>query len=437
MNEWNNDINNLFKRAAEEYPLKTGKGEWYKVEKNLRSKQIVIKTENGNNLVKRVGLFALIIFFIISGIIVSYHTGVQQPSSNYKSESKPKSAEPKKQTVLSGKKVSTEKQDQFQLKQNEKNPDIMSKKRNPTIKLQIKPEIVAKVGNYRINANNNSIYLNSSNLSSTTLDQPYTASHYIETTFPTERILNVYKPDKLISNTIIFDQQKTQAFLTLDAFDTNKKNNEYRNEPHKINMHLSSFFQRFYVGVTGSAELSKVKNSGYTNPGNSFSLVTGYQLNGNLSFETGIRRNNLYYKSFGTYYDRSKLNLTTSAEIVRVNGYNRISEIPFLMQYRFTGHSKNRFKLAAGTNLTILHQENYSYLVNRFGKSESIKREYNKTSAKLFSDLIFSAGHESYLGHNTVLSIEPFYRMPIRPTGNGNLSVTSIGANIGLIRYLN
>lgn len=432
MNEWDNDINNLFKRAAKEYPLKTGKGEWYKVEKNLYENNIATKSNTRYSFFRKNVLTAIIILLLIFGISVSYHSIFQPPSANTTAFNASELSHTKKQKLSSTNSATNEIQSQTNPNAKTAKKDFLNKPEYLSKAPINKSEIIPKSNSYLPIMANSDDYTYSNNISLLPIQQSEIVSNNFEKEISIVSLLAVNKPINPVCTSTMMDVQMPLALFNPDAVEINDK----ANEPHKIILKLSPFFHKFYIGLTGSAELSKVKNSGFTSPGNSFSLVTGYRLNTNLSVESGVRRNNLFYKSYGSYYDRSNLNLTSMAEIVNVNGYNRISEIPFLMRYHFTSHTKNSFTIAAGTNISILHQENYSYLVNRFGKSESISREYNKTSAKLFSNFIISAGHESYLVHNTTLRIEPYYKIPIRTTGNGNLAVTGMGANIGLITYL-
>lgn len=430
MKEWDNDIDNLYRRAAEEYPLKTGNGEWHKINNKLRAGNTadgVVRTtrRNRNIFIASIllALFAFGIYELISHqnvpIVATTLPGNQSlEQSVERAERDGENHSKQFQVPESGSETTTTNRSTGIITAQSKTDVSNSTSFENAIPASI-PE----------NYNKSVISLNDA----VHQTEPVTTEIYLKPKQVEQLCLRQAKPYTFSMLSQI--EQKQPALINYDKILLKNSFGKKEEKPIKLNLRLPPFFSRLYFGITGSPEFSKVKNSGFTTPGSSFGIVAGLQLNNQLSLETGVRRNNLFFKTFGHYYDRSKLNLNERAIITTINGYNRATELPFLLRYRSVSLSKNSFSIAGGTNLIISHQENYNYLVGKTDRSKNVSREYNKSPVRLFSNMLVSVGYERYLGLETALRIEPYYKLPLRGVGAGDLPVTSMGVHIGLIKY--
>ncbi len=439
MNEWDNDINNLFKRAAEEYPLKTGKGEWHKVEHKLSNKHTNALYEKKPNSFKKYSVLLAFLTIAFAGFIAwnQYYfdestakRALTQQTDAPKKIIKPQSTNHDSDTLnaLSNKSVAIK---NGKPSQHGASMDLehTNSQYNRAINSSIKDDITinaisAHLDKIKTSPGDVADLLKLSNYS---IDKDAAIEPIESLITPTNTLVS---PDRLSLSNIDQIHQPLNIDIANNFSYSRKKSTVLKSS-------LTPIIENMYMGLTASAEFSSVKKSGFTNVGSSFSLIAGYQFSNKLSFETGVRRNNIFYKSNGAYYDRSNFNLTDKAKIVSLRAYNRITEVPFMIRYSVTKSEKNNFSFAAGTNITILHQQNYTYEIDRYREKVSIYREYDKAPAKILSHLLISAGYDREITNNTKLRVEPYYKLPLRPMGAGNLSVTGFGASIGLIRYLN
>jgi hypothetical protein len=309
-----NHIDDLFRRASENYPLKTSEGNWDDVAAALSDKP-ALKTTAGNTSTGRRYLKTLIpvlILLMTGGAITMYminredtvkidavaktgQTIIHEPVSNMEKDHKLKEA--------------------IEELNNEK---ILSQ--NTGTENQQSPE---------------TNYLN------------YAASVNVKnknavTNIYTE-IDNVHTPNQLTA-TAENEMQKNKINIRKWRFETpiTKMNDPQKEiaEQNEIKLidrkpFLSVKQKSFYADMVLGSGYSEVKNQGMTRPGLDAGIRIGYRLNKKFAVESGIIFTQKRYYSSGAFFNMDKVESTMPAgmKVMELNGVSQLYEVPLKVKY--------------------------------------------------------------------------------------------------------
>ncbi len=194
---------------------------------------------------------------------------------------------------------------------------------------------------------------------------------------------------------------------------------------------------RFYAGVIGSPQFSLVQKQEAGKLGVAYGLISGYKLNNTVSAEIGLIRSHMYYHTSGQFFSRENLKLKNSTTIEKLNGYNKITSVPVSVRVNFQGKKQqDQFFATAGAATYFLHEESYDYTLNKAGNMAEVNRNYNKGKTRMFSNVVLSTGYEKKITEFGRLRVEPYYSIPVKGVGVGNVSVSSMGINVGYVTDL-
>ena len=193
--------------------------------------------------------------------------------------------------------------------------------------------------------------------------------------------------------------------------------------------------KRFYLGATLAPEISSVKHQSVTKPGFTGGFLAGYKVTDKLQVEIGMVLSHKYYYTKGKY---APPNIIRRGEqpVDNVNAFTSVTEIPLTVQYNFRNNGQSRTFVSAGTVSSLVHKDQYNFDYTKNGEERTGLRRYNKSSDNLFTNLQVSAGYETKLGSIGNVRIEPYYRLPLNGIGSANLPVTSAGINFGFTRFI-
>src|SRR5206468_8677376 len=111
-------------------------------------------------------------------------------------------------------------------------------------------------------------------------------------------------------------------------------------------------------------------------------------------------------------------------------------EIPLTVKYNF-GTKPNGWFSTAGVSSYLMKLEDYEYNYT-VGSSQpygSYKTFKNSTNNWL-SILHFSVGYSKQIGKIGTLRAEPYFKIPLKGLGVGQLPISSAGINIGFTRNI-
>lgn len=192
----------------------------------------------------------------------------------------------------------------------------------------------------------------------------------------------------------------------------------------------------FYAGIVLSPDFSTVKMQQMSKVGYNAGILIGYRFSARWSVETGALWEKKYYYSKGEYFNTGKINLPSGTVIDDVNGWCNMIDIPVLVKYNFSIRKDHSWFANAGLLSYIMNKESYTYKYTRYGNQYERGWDYKGSTRNWFSVIQLGLGYEHTLGRLGNLRVEPYIKLPVGGIGIGNLPVSSAGLNIGILKSI-
>lgn len=398
----NDDMDEVYRRAAEEYPLKTDSADWNAVVKKMLAR------EHGGTPVKKSRKhhkWILLLVFMVPGLWLG-NDYLKKDRGQYSSLNKeqPSNTNP----VIN---------DQPLPENTAPIDDIISLPRNLSF---AKKEIPARTV--------------------VTVQKPSEQSGQIDDNIATQRNEIIDLPPQPRKNERVVQEKNTARNENGNSNDVNTKYaaeniqdkivpspaNSKKIKPKKEN--------RFYIGITAGPDVSTVKLQSVKKIGFTKAVVLGYQVNKKISVETGIGWDTKYYHSDGKYFSVKNITLPAYARIRKLDGECKMLEIPVAMRYNISRYVKSNVSVSAGISSYIMKKENYTYTVERNNSVYPRKASYKNSSTDLFAVATAGMSYQHGLAKNVSVRVEPNIRIPLKGVGIGSLPITSAGISIGIIK---
>ncbi|CAN5806447.1 hypothetical protein BH10BAC2_BH10BAC2_19320 [soil metagenome] len=414
MRHINDNIEELFQKAAEEYPLRTGTPDWKGVQYKLFLQKTADKGKfNGNFRLPIQKWTTLVLLTMIplstaiTRLMFNTPTVVKNGLANVNipiSASYVSISEVKLNSRMSAKEEQTTPHeliaDYGYLNNNNDDSNGITFDTNTITSLQ-----EHFVNNYKLSFNQDEQL--SSKIRPVTDDNPLTFNNILTGNI----IPSILVTDKKTINLLVQNTNNTHSIKIKSTPNTN-----------------------FYAGIFAASELTNVRGQSFRKPGFNGGFLVGYDLNKRVQAEVGIVFSRKYYYSDGKYAAKNSLR-QDELEVGGVNIYSQITEIPVTLRYNFKNTIDNKLFAAAGGVVNIVNQERYNYGYTKNGHTKKGFKKYNESINNVFSNIQVSLGYEYKLGNIGYMRIEPYYRIPLNGIGTSNLPVTSVGINFGLIKH--
>jgi hypothetical protein len=194
--------------------------------------------------------------------------------------------------------------------------------------------------------------------------------------------------------------------------------------------HLSS---HGYIGVFGAPDFSTVRFQSMKGIGTTFGVLLGYSFNDRWAVESGLSMDRKKYYTAGEYF---KKEMPPGYTLLNVDGTCNMLEIPVNVRYNFSRGARMKWFATAGLSTYLMSKENYNYQYSTNWVTGDSNWSIHKPSQYWFSIINLSAGFEQRVGKIGNLRFEPYVRIPLSGIGTGKLPIVSGGLNIGLVRDL-
>ncbi|WP_153801084.1 outer membrane beta-barrel protein [Foetidibacter luteolus] len=191
----------------------------------------------------------------------------------------------------------------------------------------------------------------------------------------------------------------------------------------------------FYVGLFTGPDVSTVKAQRMS-LGYGTGVMLGYRFAGRWAVETGLFWDYKKYHTEGKHVNTEKLDLPYHSMVINADGVCYMFEIPVNVNYYFGKKTGYNWFVSAGSSSYIMNKEDYSYLYERYNNQYSGSRNYYTSSSDWFSMLNLSAGFEKQIGKSGKLRLQPYLRIPLRGVGIAQLPISSSGFYIGYTKKL-
>lgn len=189
-----------------------------------------------------------------------------------------------------------------------------------------------------------------------------------------------------------------------------------------------------YYGLVISPDITTVKFQRFSTVGYNIGLIGGYRFGKKLAAETGILYERKYYYSTGKYFDAKNTPWPATMNLLNVDGWCNMYEIPVNVRFTFASGVKSSWYVNGGMSSYIMKRQGYDYTYEYNGYYATKYWGYKKTTKDWFSIVHLGVGYERPLGALGNLRVEPYVKIPASGIGVGNLPVTSVGINIGITR---
>jgi hypothetical protein len=196
--------------------------------------------------------------------------------------------------------------------------------------------------------------------------------------------------------------------------------------------------KKFYAGLTGGIDYTTIKFQQLEAPGFSAGLLLGYQFNRRWGIESGFLYNKKFYYTKGIYFQFKDYYLPPSTQLQAVNGVCYMWEIPLRLRYTFGNNEKHAWFASAGSSSYILNKEQYNYAVT-YGynpQQHTYSRQNEPGSFLPFAMLELSGGYNRRLAKGINIRIEPILQLPLRSIGSGSLPMQSSAIRLTVTKAL-
>ncbi|MEP7163298.1 MAG: hypothetical protein ABI741_01320 [Ferruginibacter sp.] len=194
--------------------------------------------------------------------------------------------------------------------------------------------------------------------------------------------------------------------------------------------------KRFYAGLIAAPDFSAIKLQSMKKVGFNYGLLLGYKLTNKLSIETGLLQDKKYYSTNGKYFSTKNIYLPPNANIEYVDGVCKMLEWPINISYTFSKRSKSSWFGSLGVTSYFMQHESYTYDMNYSGYRYPKAYDYSNKSTSLAAIVNVSAGYTYKLGRIGDLRFEPYIKLPVNKIGTGKLPIQSGGIFIGFTKLI-
>ncbi len=194
--------------------------------------------------------------------------------------------------------------------------------------------------------------------------------------------------------------------------------------------------KHFYAGIIGGLDFSAIKLQSINKTGYAYGIVAGYRINNRVSIETGFLVDKKSYCSDGKYFSTKKLPIPSSVNIDYVSGDCHMYEVPLNVYYRFGKKTNVAWFASTGISSYFMSNESYKFDVTRWGQEYVYDAKYKNHDNQFAAVINFSAGYTHKIGRIGDLRLEPYLKLPVNKIGTGDLPIQSFGIMVGFTRFI-
>jgi len=441
----NDDMDELFKSAAENYPLNTNGADWDKVMQQLHpaDEDAPVAPKKKDNT-KFLWLLLLLPFVFIC----NRYTGSDDVSLNNKNNVPQQEVVKDKMPVLNKKDIADNRKAAVKqpagpvktetgktniVQENKKGHQLTSSiyrshhMSTEPINRRAYAKVNSTINNSKELSNNKTNDVNDNKVSDIYNDDRYNDKDV--THKKNDIAASVDNGHNKIDNLSINDSITHKEVATTTNSDSSKSETT-----KPITVKSKNNKKGFYAGITFGPDYSTIKFQQIQKSGYSVGILAGYQLNNHWAVETGGLWDKKNYYSEGAYFNTKKITIPNNVKIIDVSGTCYMIEIPVNIKYTISNGAKGNWFVMAGTSSYLMKKEDYTYLYDHNSSVYDVYKAYKNSTRNWFSIMNISAGYERTLSNIATIRIEPYIKIPINGVGIGSLPITSTGIYISVTR---
>jgi len=416
----NDDMDEVFRRAAENYPLDTSGADWNKVMAAMQTKD---ELKDQRNKKRRF----LWLFMLVPAALVGSYFILQQPDTNHKTKSE-----------IASDPSTDKKTIETPVKSTITNGDLPSSTASTTQQGVTTNAFVAVpslhqmgVVREKVHSKNDASQYASRSSSPIGSSSSVSKGKNVLTSNGEGAIASVQVPAE--TRNFFLPHVAHQPFGRVASAVHISASEKYIAKDAPVKSTPAEKPKRFYAGALVGIDATTIKMQQVKNAGNDFGLLAGYEINKKWSLELGFLLDKKYYFTDGKYFDDSKIyNMPPNSWILEVTGNCRMIELPLVAKYNFSPSPRSTAFFTAGLSSYIMKKENYSYLYYYSVSNSSMthQKSYANSSKNLFSVIQLSGGYSHRIGKEGNFRIEPYLKMPLTGVGFGSLPLMSTGMHV-------
>lgn len=425
----NDDMDELFRRAAKDYPLNTNSANWDKVKKKLMDASSEGENKPSNGKSRRHFLW-LLLLLPLPWICERYTGDGDKEVAESVQPAKKSDASANKTAAITH---SNTKNSSINL--TEPASESATKTMSQSAGIPSNSNEIGLVNN----AGSSVSYTNRQNPRSTTLRSKPLAALSEESAIqefaenPKQQSLSITdQPVSTQTNTSVVAPIADTAVLAktpipVDAT-TAAPSAKKQQKPAKS--------RHFYAGVLGGLDITSIKMQEVKHVGYDVGLIVGYAFTKRWSIETGFLSSEKAYYTKGEYLPKAYL--LPGTKLQEAEGDCRMWEVPLLVRYQFKEGKKGGWFAAAGASSYFMKEEDYTYTYYYMATGQEVERSrsYDSQSNHLFAAAQLSGGYNRNLSKTVGVRVEPYIKLPLRKVGYYDLPLTSFGVHVGVTKKL-
>jgi hypothetical protein len=196
--------------------------------------------------------------------------------------------------------------------------------------------------------------------------------------------------------------------------------------------------KRVYAGLAGGIDFTSVSLQRIGKPGFHYGATAGYRISNRFSIEAGFFIEKKDYYTSAKHFDKSRLYVNPNSTILSIDGVCYMYEIPLSIKYDISNTYRSVWFVTGGLSSYIMRKEDYSMLYRYTSSNTTAKHDYTyrNSGSALFSQLRITGGYIYKLPAGFSLRLEPYLNVPVREAGYGKLRLVSGGMNAGIFKQL-
>jgi hypothetical protein len=206
---------------------------------------------------------------------------------------------------------------------------------------------------------------------------------------------------------------------------------------HKKALHIN---RSLVLGLVGGPDFSSVSGLAPDRPGSNIGITADYQLFNHFYIGSGLilSRKNFAAtpQSYHVPHDYYRQNLMGMGgnNVDYIKGSFSMLEVPLNLRYDFTTSGSTLVFISAGASSYFFTQQNCGYYYTIYSTSNLVDQHisYSNNPDNLFATLDLSIGAEVGLTNSLSFLVAPYWKIPTRSLGFGQVQLTSVGLNFAL-----
>jgi len=444
----NNDMDEQFRRAAEDYPLDTGSMDWNRVLSALEEDQPKAIEKRDDRKNRFLWLLLLLPLFFVCNRFGMQTAGVRGEGKNANTEhnTKEKSVltyKQKRNDNPTGNEISNE-----TVRQENTNAVLNERLKNGVSSAQIKNAdkgnkinngFMPWQGNNNVKSNPEKREQNRARIKIAKI--PAMAAGEDASLLLHHRSVAEYNDESLMGDPVEKGTSQTSSIalgnrVMLPALKEVFDHNDISGETPKLT--TVSKTRKFYAGAFGGGDVTTIRFQEAKRAGYGAGIAAGYRLNQKWSIELAASSETKFYYSDGRYLDPKKVYQAPNSKITEAEGSCRMLDLSIGGLYNLRKKNGGNWFIGGGLSSYIMKREDYAYTYYYYqsGASHVYEKEYRKATNNLASVANLSIGYRQYFGKTWQFRVEPFVKVPLKGLGYVNLPFMSAGLRAGIYKDL-